>query len=289
MKLERHHRADFALLFLTMLWGISFPLVKMALEDCGTFTFITIRFALGALILFPFSRKGARKLPREATGAGLILGISMFAGYSLQAWGLTMTTASRSGFITGTLVVMVPLLALPILKSKLKIRHLAAAFTALGGIFMLIRPDIDTLNLGDVLTFGCAFTFALQVVVLQKVGRDDLSFRLAFYQVIAVGILSLPCGIVFEGFRGVGSLKVLGLAGLLALISTAAAFWIQARFQPRTKPQTAAVIYCMEPVFATIFARIILGEAMPDIAGAALIIVGMVMAEWRRNEKRLIK
>ncbi|NQS99363.1 MAG: DMT family transporter [candidate division Zixibacteria bacterium] len=284
--MRKHIAADLALLFLTALWGLSFPLVKTALMESGTFTFITIRFVISAIILYPFIKRGERLLPRPILGWGIILGLSVFAGFALQTWGLTLTTASRSGFITGMLVVMVPFLAVPILHSQLKFRHLIAAFAALAGIFMLTRPDLDRINTGDVLTLGCAFAFALQTVVLQKIGKRELSLRLAFYQIVFIAALSLPVGIIAEGFRGVGSAKVWGLAALTASLSTALAFWIQARFQPMTKAQSAAVIYSMEPVFAAIFANILLGELMPNALGAGLIIMGMIAAEWRRDNRQ---
>ena len=283
MRLKEHIKADFALLLLTVLWGTSFPVTKIAMEDAGVFTFLSVRFLLGGLMLYPFVRRGLWQNMRELRKAGFILGFWMFIGFALQTGGMKFTSASMSGFLTGTLVVMVPFLAVPFLKTKLEIRHILAALAAFGGIFMLTRPDITHINIGDIMTLGCAFSFAMQMIYVQKYSNKKNSIVIAFYQVMAVGILALPLGIFMEGFQGMQYPKVWGLALWGAFFCTAIAFWLQCRYQPATKAQTAAVIYSMEPVFAALFAYIVLGEKVYSLAGAVLIIAGMIIAEWRRE------
>lgn len=270
-------------MFLTVLWGLSFPLVKTALQESGTFTFLTIRFFIGALVIYPFLKKRDKEALKALKGPGLLLGLTVFIGFAAQAWGLTLTTASRSGFLTGTLVVMVPFLAVPLLRSPLTLRHLIAALSALTGIFFLTRPDLVDINPGDILTLICAVAFAFQLVILQRVGRKDLSLALALYQIAFVMVVSAPVGFFLEGFRGLGSIQVWLIAAVVGITSTGLGFWLQAHFQPMTRAQTAAVIYTMEPVFAAIFANFILSEGLPDPLGAALILAGMLIAEWGRG------
>jgi len=282
MRLKTHIKADLALLFLTVLWGLSFPLVKTALTECGTFTFLTIRFFIGTALILPFLRKKDYSVLRRTAGAGLLLGLLVFIGFFTQVWGLTLTTASRSGFLTGTLVIMVPFFAIPVLKQKLAGKHLIAAAAAFAGIFFMTRPDLGEINSGDLLTLICAVAFALQTVVIQKVGRDDHSLALSFYQVLFVMAASAPVGLLGEGFRGINSSAVWMLAGIVGVTSTGLGFWLQTHFQPKTSAQAAAVIFTMEPVFASVFAAIILSEGRPNPIGAGLILAGMVIAEWRR-------
>jgi drug/metabolite transporter (DMT)-like permease len=193
---------------------------------------------------------------------------------------LTLTSASKSGFITGTLVVMVPFLAKPILGSPLKSRQLLAALMSLTGVYFLNPNKIDNINPGDILTLFCALAFALHLVYLQKFSRIEISLPLTLFQIVMVAMLALPLGIFAEGLRGIDSWKVWGLAVYLALFCTALAYWIQTRFQPQTQPHTAAVIYMLEPVFAAFFAYLILSEAPPNLLGAGLILVSMMIAEW---------
>ncbi len=280
MRLKPNIAADIALLLLTAVWGTSFPLVKTALRECGAFTFITMRFIIGSAALFLFVRKVDKATLKAAFAPGMLLGFIVLAGFATQTLGLNYTTASRSGFLTGTLVVMVPFLAAPVLRSRLRVRHLLGALLAMGGIFFLTRPDLSEMNLGDLLTLGCALTFAVHVVVLQRVSRKGFGLPLAFYQVVFVAAAGLPLAGAVEGFQGVGSLKVWGLAGFVAVTATALGFWLQAHFQPKTSPQAAAVIYTMEPVFAALFAHLLIAESWPNPIGALLIVAGMAAAEW---------
>ena len=281
--MKEHIKADLALVLLTLLWGTSFPATKIAMQDTGVFTFLAVRFLLGGLMLYPFVSKGLWQNMRELRKAGFILGFWMFIGFALQTGGMKFTSASMSGFLTGTLVVMVPFLAVPFLKVKLEMRHVLAALAAFGGIFMLTRPDVTRINIGDIMTLGCAFSFAMQMIYVQKYSNKNNSIVIAFYQVMAVGILALPLAIFWEGFQGMQYPHVWGTVLWVAFFCTAIAFWLQCRFQPSTKAQTAAVIYSMEPVFAALFAYIILGEKVHSLAGAVLIIAGMLIAEWRRE------
>jgi drug/metabolite transporter (DMT)-like permease len=178
---------------------------------------------------------------------------------------------------------MVPFLAMPMLGSRLKFRHLVSAFTAMAGIFLITRPGFSRLNTGDLLTLFCALAFAFQTVMVQKVGNRGNSLHLTLYQILFIAIFSIPIAGLVEGFRGIASLKVWALAGTVGLTSTGLAFWLQAHFQPLTSAQTAAVIYSLEPVFAALFANLILNEDLPQPLGAGLIIAGMILAEWKRR------
>lgn len=284
MKIPQQFRAASALVFLCVLWGTSFPLTKTVLDNTGVFTFLSVRFLLGAAALYPFVRKGLKAQMLSTRRAGAILGFWMFLGFILQAGGMKFTTASMSGFLTGTLVVMVPLLAGPLLKDRIRLRHLAAALSALAGVFILTRPDSLKINIGDVMTLGCAFSFAMQMIYVQKYGTGENSGTLAFWQVLAVGVLCLPIAGLYEGFRGLDQPIVWAYAGYAAVFCTAIAFYLQCRFQPQTTAQAAALIYSLEPVFASLFAYFTIGEAAPNLLGAGLILAGMTAAEWKSSK-----
>jgi len=285
MRISRHHQADLFLVLLTILWGTSFPLVKIAMNKTGVFTFLTMRFLLAGAVMYPFLRKRMRQDLVELRKEGFVLGFWMFWGVILQTGGMKFTTASMSGFLTGTLVVMVPVLAALFLKSGLQLRHLAAAGMAFAGVFLMTRPDRLSFNLGDLMTLGCAFCFAMQMIYVQKYGNRENSLGLAFYQIMAVGVLALPIAALVEGFKGADSPEEWGLAVWAAVVCTALAFWLQCRYQPETTAQAAAIVYSLEPVFAAVFAFILLGESVPSLWGAGLILAGMVVAEWKRKAK----
>jgi drug/metabolite transporter (DMT)-like permease len=276
-------KADIALVCLTVLWGLSFTVVKTALQYSGTFTFLFIRFALATGLIALFLRREDRELLKEVAKPGLILGSAMFLGFALQTVGLNLTSASRSGFLTGTFVVFTPFVAIPLVQVSVKFRQLFAAGLAIVGIFLLTRPDLSDINLGDELTILCAIVWAVHTVLIGKYSNKERSLALAFYQLSFIGVMCLPLSFMLEGMRGIADIRVWGLAGIVAVTATALAFYLQARFQPKTSPQSAAVIYSLEPVFAAVFANLLIGESAPNIVGAGLIIVSMVVAESRRE------
>jgi drug/metabolite transporter (DMT)-like permease len=274
-------KADIALVSLTVLWGLSFTVVKTALQYSGTFTFLFLRFILATGIVALFLRKSDRSLLKEIARPGLILGSAMFLGFALQTLGLNLTTASRSGFLTGTFVVFTPFIAIPLIQSPVKARHLIAVAIVMIGIFLLTRPDLSDINLGDELTVLCAIVWALHTVLIGKYSSKERSKILAFYQLTLLSVMCLPLSFMLEGMRGIADVRVWGLAGIVAVTATALAFYLQARFQPKTSPQSAAVIYSLEPVFAALFANLLSGESPPNLIGAGLIIIGMVVAEYK--------
>ncbi len=307
MRMKDNLAADAALLLLTLLWGTSFPVTKIAMRDAGVFTFLCQRFLMGSVFLLPFVLKTANQLMvnngdrsgrlwwlfhpkyyssmKSLKSAGFILGCWMFLGFLLQTLGMKFTSASKSGFLTGTLVVMVPFLAAIFLKSTIRLRHILAALLSMTGIFLLTRPDTFDINIGDLMTLGCAFSFAMQMIFVHKYSNRENSVILAFFQVFAVGILAVPLALILEGFRGILIPQIWLLALWNAIFCTAVAFWIQCRFQPITKAQSAAVIYSMEPVFAAVSAFILLGEKQLNLPGAMAIMVAMIIAEWHHNHR----
>ena len=103
--------ADLALLALTLVWGTTFTLVKIALEGTSAGAFLSLRFGvafLAALAIWLW------RSPRASPGLlrdGSLLGLAMFAGFALQTAGLRYTTPARSGFLTGLAVLFVPFIA----------------------------------------------------------------------------------------------------------------------------------------------------------------------------------
>src|ERR1700745_27771 len=103
-------RAELALAFCTLLWGSTFVVVKNSLDHSSVFVFPDLRFTLAVICMAAFRPQVLRVLQREEIFAGVRLGFFMFCGYAFQTAGLQYTTASNSGFITGSSVVLVPLI-----------------------------------------------------------------------------------------------------------------------------------------------------------------------------------
>jgi drug/metabolite transporter (DMT)-like permease len=275
------NRAEAALLSMTLIWGGTFPIVKMGMEYVSPVLLVAIRFSLGTIILLAFFRKRIFPLPPEAVAKGSVLALFLFLGFVAQNIGLTITTASKSAFITGLMVLFVPLLQFIIEKRAPKIGNIAGILVVVGGLWLLSSPEGSTLNAGDALTLVCAVLFAVYIVYLDVISREMTSMQLAFMQMAATTVYAVIAALTFESMYF--SYTVRSIAGLLylTLLATLLTTWGQTRFQRDTTPTRAAVIFSMEPVVAAILSYFILGEMLgtAGMIGGALIISGVLVSE----------
>src|SRR6202451_1262887 len=151
-------QADLSLAFCTLLWGATFVVVKNALDHASVFLFLAVRFSLAAVLMAAFRPRVLRDLKREELLAGAALGLFMFGGYAFQTAGLQYTTPAKSGFVTGSSVVLVPLLLAIFWRRHLARWAYAGSFCAVVGLYFLTVPveGLARLNRGDILTFVAA-------------------------------------------------------------------------------------------------------------------------------------
>src|SRR5262245_48776143 len=108
-----------ALIAVTAVWGVTFVQVKDAVELYPLFAFLAVRFAVASLTLVVPGASRVRTLGRGGIAAGAFLGLLLAGGYALQTAGLERTTVSSTGFITGMYVVLTPLIAVWLLRSRI--------------------------------------------------------------------------------------------------------------------------------------------------------------------------
>lgn len=229
-----------------------------------------------------------RSLQREEIFAGMRLGFFMFGGYAFQTAGLQYTSASNSGFVTGSSVVLVPILFALFWGHRLTAWVYAGALAAGFGLYYLTIPaaGVAHLNRGDVLTFVAATSYAVHIILVSEYTRQHSATALSVLQVIAcAGMAWLMTGIAAAirwqpvKFEPTGSLLV-GVA-VCAIFATAVAFSIQLWAQQYTTPGHAAILFTLEPVFAVLTSYIFLGErlAARALIGAAFVLAGILIAE----------
>lgn len=283
--LSPSRKAELSLLLLTFIWGTTFPLVKTALNFSSAFVFLTFRFGLATLAFWLiFSQKISFK-DKGVLKAGAVIGVFLFLGFAFQTLGLKYTSASKSAFITGLFVVMIPPLSYLILKEKIRIFSLIGVILAVSGLYLLTCPKGSEFNLGDLFTFFCAISFSFQVIFVQIYTKKFDFLTLTFIQIAFTACLSLPFMLVFEKIKLVYHPHLVLAILVCAILATALALFIQNRMQKDTTTVKAALIYAMEPVFAAIFSFILLGEVLGwfGILGGGLILSGMLCSELGRR------
>jgi drug/metabolite transporter (DMT)-like permease len=283
--MKRQLQADLALLAVTVIWGSTFVITKNALAQVAPFTFLAVRFGLATLIVGAIFAPRLVAAPRRELAAGTLVGAFLFAGYAFQTVGLQYTTAAKSGFITGLAVVIVPFAALLVLRQRPGRGAMAGVLLATAGLALLtLRGDL-TLAYGDLITLGCAFAFALQIVFVGRFAPRSAAVNLTAAQLATVAVASVACALAAEQPTLYLPAEVWAAAVFLALAGTAFALIVQSMAQRFTSATHTALIFAAEPVFALLFAVLLAGERLGarELLGCALMLAGMLVAElWRK-------
>jgi drug/metabolite transporter (DMT)-like permease len=300
-------RAYLLMLLVVAIWGSTFVLVKGALVDATPGAFNLARMTLAFAVLAVGFHRSWRSIKGWQVGAGAVVGLCLAMGYQFQTTGLARTTPSKSAFITGLMVVMVPLLSMiPGLRPpgskppRWKIFFGAAlAFTgivlltasdtgpvtgssSLLGQMTRLLPDLVSINPGDLLTLGCALGFALHCLALSHFSPRIAFQPLALLQLGFCAVfmaLSMP---LIEHPQITWTPRLVVALGVAALFSTALAFSIQSWAQSVLPPTHVALILTLEPVFAWITSFLVAGERLGPrpACGALLILAGIAVTEW---------
>lgn len=276
---------DLSLIVVAMIWGATFVLVKRALADVSTLLFLALRFAAATIVLLFIFRKSFRSanLAYSLRG-GLLAGTCLFAGYVLQTVGLKYTSASKTGFITGLNIPLVPLFSAIFYRRIPRIAELAGVATAfLGLALMTVERDLLSLSLGDLLVGGCAVAYAFHMLVLGRYARAADTGVLTVTQIATAGLLSAGTFWWAEPIRIQWSRDVWIALAVTSLLATALAFGVQTWAQRWSSPTRTALIFSMEPVFAWATSYVVAGELLSPRAtvGAGLILAGILMVELK--------
>ena len=291
-------RAYLLMIFTVAVWGTTFVLVKDALADATPLAFNLVRMALAFLVLAVAYRRHWREVSRGQLIAGAIVGFFLAMGYQFQTAGLVKTTPSKSAFITGLVVVLVPLFSvLPKLRppgaKPPRWNAFVGALLAFAGILLLtipatgagLLPDFSSVNIGDVLTFGCVIGFAFHCIALGHASPRIRFQPLALLQVGFCAVfmgLSMPLSELWGEHPHIHLTLRLGIAlAVAAVLATAAAFSIQSWAQSILPATHTALLMTLEPVFAWITSFLVMGErlGLRPASGAILILAGIALTE----------
>ena len=276
--------ADFVLLAVAFVWGITFIIVKQAIAEVGVYPFLFVRFTLAFLLMILIFAKRLRRLDRSVFFSGCVLGVFLFLAYAFQTTGLAYTSASNAGFITGLNVVFVPIFSVVMFKQMPRPLTILGIILATIGLFLLTGGYWDGFNRGDVLTLACAICYALHILCTGRYAPIMDVYLLATVQIGVVALFSFPLAISsLSSFPSGIPISVWKSIIFTGLFATVFAFVAQTRAQRFTPPARAALILLMETVFCAITARFYGGETLPAmaLAGGMLMVIGMALAELR--------
>ncbi|PRY62633.1 threonine/homoserine efflux transporter RhtA [Knoellia remsis] len=279
---DRHSRlAVLLLLAVTAVWGSTFFLIRDLVEHVPSADFLAVRFAIAAVLMFVVFHRQTLALTRRQLALGAGLGVLYAVAQLLQTVGLETTAASVSGFLTGTYIVLTPVLGALLLKDEIPRTAWVAAVIAMVGIGVLSLSGL-AMGFGEALTLGSALVYALHILALGRwsTARTALGLSTVQAAVIAVvcGAAALPDGLTLPATGGqwMSLLYMAVVAGAGALIAQT---WAQAHLTATR----AAIVMAMEPVFAALFAVLLGGESVTWrlLVGGSLVLGAMYLVELR--------
>lgn len=283
--MSRSLKAHLLLLFVTFVWGATFITIKNALQDATPFTFNAVRMSLAAVVLVAIYLRDLRGMSRKALIAGAIVGVFLWLGYEFQTPGLQYTTPSKSAFLTGMSVVLVPLFLALGWRRHINRWTLLGVGIAFVGLYLMTIPAGDTglrtVNRGDVLTMLCAIAFAFQIIFVGRATQKHDFKAIIVVEAVTCALLMAVSAPLLERPHIEFTGQVVWAVLVTGLLGTALGFGAQGWAQQFTPPTHTALIFSLEPVFALGTSYVVLGERLGPRAGvgAAMILGGVLISE----------
>lgn len=294
--MSRSLKAHILLVLTTFVWGVTFVQIKDALSDITPLYFNAVRMTLAGIALVLVFRTHMKSITRDTLRMGALVGTFLWLGYEFQTTGLNLTTPSKSAFLTGFSVILVPIFLAVGWRRRINRWVVVGVVTALIGLYLMTVPagtggglNLQSINRGDLLTMGCAVCFALHIINMGRAMQSYKFEQIATLQTCICATLMFLTIPILEHPHAVWSSRVIWAVLVTGLLGTAAAFTIQAWAQQFTAPTYTALIFLLEPVFAWMTSYVVLHERLGFRAGlgALLILSGIVVSELKGSSAEL--
>jgi len=270
------------LIVAALIWGTAFVAQRKGMEYAGPLAFNGVRTLIGSLVLLPVAlifRPAKAANLRKTLLAGLLCGLCLFMATNLQQIGLTSTEAGKAGFITTFYIILVPVLGLFLRKKTGAVTWLAVLIALCGLYFLCMKSGEVRIAPGDLLVLGCAFFFAVQILVIDRFVQEVDGVLLCCIQFAVDGLLSLIAALILEKpdfgmlFKGWVPLLYTGV------LSCGVAYTLQILGQKNLHPTVASLLMSLESAFAVLGGWLILHERLTrrELLGCALMLAAVLL------------
>lgn len=290
----------------TLIWGFSFVAQKSGMDYVGPHTFNFLRGLIACITLLPLmiiNNKNNKKLESEQTPKteeekkkekrffmfhAVLNGLILFGGMAFQQIGLLYTDASKAGFITAMYIVLVPILGVFIRQKLRSIQVLCMVLATFGLYYLCIPQGMGlTFEKGDILVFGCSLLYAVQIHTLAYCSDKVDGVKLAYYQFVVMGILSLIPALLFEEITLSGIIA--GAVPILysGVLSSGIAYTFEIVALKNIPPMAASFIMSLESVINVFASIVLLGETLAgrEALGSIIMFVAIILAQLPAKEK----
>lgn len=276
------------LLLTAIIWGYGFVAQANSLDQLTAFQVVFLRFAISSALLLLIFHRRLKTIRSSTWKKGSVLGLFFFLGFILQTMGMMSTTASKSAFITGTNVIIVPIISYFIFRRRLSRQEVLGAVMALIGLAILtLRPE-GGVNTGDLLIFGCAVAFAFQIFFTTMFMKDESALEITIVQILTCTLLA-SLGTFIEGAPlPAPEAAILKPILYLAIFSTTITTFTQSLGQKTTSETRSAIFLSTESLWGTFFSFLFLGEEMTVriILGGLIIFAAILVSELKPGLKK---
>jgi drug/metabolite transporter (DMT)-like permease len=276
------------LLATTAIWGSSFLVMKDSLERQDVNSFLASRFVLAALIMFAFKPKSLTGLDKVFVKRAVFTGVLATGGFISQTFGLTQTTVSNTGFITGLYLVFTPLIAWLLLKHRITKAQWTAVAIATIGLYLIAYNGISV-GIGEILVLISAILFAAQIVAIGELSDGKNSYALTLIQIIVAAVVFVVLTLI-GGYQAPPDSSVWAAVIFTAVFATFFGFLIQVKAQAVMSATVAGVLLAMETPFALFFGLYFDNDpfTLRIMSGGTLVMLAMALVIWsdsRSNSK----
>ena len=268
-----------------LIWGTSFFIMKNALDVLPVFFLLAIRFTAGAVLLALVCLPRWKSFTPDYIWRGAVMGAFLFLAYSVQTFGLALTTPSKNAFLTAVYCVIVPFLTWAVVKTRPDRYNITAAVLCVAGVGLVSLNESLSINTGDLLTLVCAVFYASHITAVAKVSPGKDISLLTVFQFAFAGLYAWICGAATETFpvRALADPAVYLPLLYLCVMATTVALLFQNVGQVWSDPASASVILSLESVFGVLFSVLFYGDPVTPrlLMGFALIFVAVVCSETK--------
>lgn len=281
----KKYRSEIGLLITALIWGSGFVASSMALEFYTPYQILALRFFIGSLILSLVFWRKIKEIQKSTLVKGIILGLFLYSAFALQTIGLQYTTPSKNAFLTAVNVIIVPFISFVLFKRKFDRYELMGAVLAMAGVGAISLQISGGVNVGDLLTLGCAVLFAFQIFYTSIYVQKEDPILLTLIQMVTATILGFVMVILYGETQMNLGREALASVVYLGVFSTTLAFLIQTVAQKYTSETKTAIILTTEAFWGTVLSVLILSEPLTIrmILGGILIFMGIIVSETKMS------
>ena len=268
-----------------LIWGTSFFIMKNALDSLPVYALLAIRFTAGAILLSIVCLKKWKDFTVDYLWRGAVVGGFLFTAYTVQTFGLSLTTPSKNAFLTAVYCVLVPFFTWMVVHRRPDRYNIAAAVLCVAGVGLVSLNEALTINVGDLLTLLCAVFYAAHIVAVEKLSPGKDIYLITIFQFAFAALYSWMFALTTEVFptQALRDPAVFLPLAYLCVMATTVALLFQNVGQIWSDPASASVILSLESVFGVLFSVLFYGDPVTArlVVGFALIFVAVLCSETK--------